>query len=174
MLNTAKLLIEKGAQIEVYDIIGRSPLYNAIFISSWDTFEYLLGLGTDPLRLDKRGCNGLHYSARASSDDAVKTILKYGADANGVDSNGWSPLHWASASGCGSAKVIKTLLDAGSNKDLKDNQGRTALDLASLFGKDEDAAILRAAGQEYRDLPETNDGRGRDLANFHCDGCGDV
>ena len=173
-LDIARLLIENGAKIDAFNMAGQDPLYLALIYSNWEIFDYLFELGADSLRADKRGCNGLHYAARASRYDVVERILKCGASVDDIDSNGWSPLHWASASGHGSAKVIKTLLKAGVNKDLKDQQGRTALDLALLFQKEEEAAILQTEGQAYYDLPEINDQKKLRPSTFICGGCGDV
>lgn len=173
-LDDVKLLLEKGAKLDVYDKIGRNPICTAILMQKWDIFDHLIKLGGDPLRQDKRGCGGLQYAARASGNEVMKKILENGPDVNAVDSNGWSPLHWAASSGWGTAKVIKTLLQAGSKKDLRDKQGRTALDLATAFKKDEEIAILGAGGEAFLHLPETNDGNRVKNCPFICDICGDV
>lgn len=174
-LEQVKLLIEKGSQLNHLNLIGQSPIHVAICESHWNIFNHLLELGCDPVHLDKRGCTGLHYAARGrNSDDCVKRILEGELDINGVDSNGWSALHWAAASGYGTAKVIKTLLQAGINQDLKDKQGRTALDIATAFEKAEEAAILGAGEKVFLDLSDIENGRKSGEANFYCDGCRDV
>ena len=173
-LDDLKLLLENGANLDVDDMVGRNPICIAIIKLEWDIFHHLLKLGGDPLHPDKRGCGGLQYAARVGGNNVLKQILERGPDVNRVDSNGWSPLHWAAASGYGTAKVLKTLLQAGSIKDLKDKQGRTALDLAKAFEKVEEVAILEAAGEAFVDLPEMNDGQKIGDSNFSCDGCGEV
>lgn len=174
-LEHVKLLLEKGSQLHSYNLIGQSPIQVAICKSRWDVFNHLIDLGCDPTLPDKRGCTGLHYAARGrNNDDSVRRILEYGLDINGVDSNGWSALHWAAASGYRTAKVIKTLLQAGINKDLKDNQGRTALDLSIAFEKYEEAAILKAEEKVFLDLPETENEETWVEGRWFCDGCRDV
>lgn len=166
-----KLLLDNGAKLEELDMSGQSPLSKAICCSQLTIVDRLIDLGANPNVLDKRGCSYLHYAARACNSDCLRKILSFGLDINGVDSNGWSPLHWAASSGYGSARSIKTLLKAGSNKDLKDKQGRTALDLATLCGKNEEANILKTDGSAYGDLPETNDGKTLRPYGFECDVC---
>lgn len=174
-LDEVKLLLKNGAKLDVCDMIGVHPICVAIIEREWDVFTHLIELGGNPTYQDKRGCSGLHYVARAGGNNALKRILDLETDNNAVDSNGWSPLHWAAASAFGTAKVLKTLLQAGCAKDLKDKQGRTALDLATAFGKDEEIAILTATGHTFLDLPETNDGDlQRSESKVLCDGCGDV
>lgn len=166
------LLLKNGANLEEPDMSGQSPLCNAIAFSNWSIVAQLIDLGANPNFLDKRGCSYLHYAARALNDDGLKKILSFGLDINGVDSNGWSPLHWAASSGYGSAKVIKMLLKAGSNKDLKDKQGRTALDLAMLCGESEVGEILKITGSAYDDLPEIRDREELGPITIYCDICG--
>lgn len=165
------LLVENGAKLEERDISGRSPLCKAICGSHWGIVDQLIDLGAHPNSKDKRGCSYLHYAARACHCGILQKFLSFGPDINDVDSNGWSPLHWAASSGKGSTKAIKILLKAGSNKDLKDKQGRTALDLAMLCGKSQEVKILKTDASAYDDLPETNDEKRLRPVTFICDVC---
>lgn len=58
-IDDLKLLLENGANLEVYDMIGRNPICIAALKREWDVFDHLLKLGGDPLHQDKRGCGGL-------------------------------------------------------------------------------------------------------------------
>lgn len=174
-LEDVELLLKNGAVLNQYDLVGRSPIQVAIGKSHWDIFDHFIRLGDNPTHADKRGCTGLHYAAGGeNNDDAVRKILRCEVDINGVDSNGWSALHWAAASSYGTSTVLKTLLQAGINRDLEDNQGRTALDLAMAFEKVEEAAILKAGEAAYFDLPETNNGQKLVETWIICDGCSQV
>lgn len=174
-LEVVRLLLENGALMNEYNLIGQSPIQVAICASHWDVFNHLMSLGSDPTHVDKRGCTGLHYAAGGvGHDDSVRRLLRCEVDINCVDSYGWSALHWAAASSHGTALVIKTLLEAGINRGLKDERGRTALDLAMAFEKSEEAAILEAEENAFFDLPETMNGQGFVESRVLCDGCGDV
>lgn len=166
-----KFLLENGAQLEERSISGQSPLCKAICGSHSKIVNHLIDLGAHTNSKDKRGCSYLHYAARACHGDILTKILSFGPDINDLDSNGWSPLHWAASSGNGSMKAIKILLKAGSNKDLEDKQGRTAIDLAELCGKSQEVRILKTDASAYDNLPETNDEEGLPLVQCLCDIC---
>ena len=150
-LGVARFLVEAGVDIHVTNKIGHSAILAACFggTSRLELFDYLMSLGADPLHEDQRGCNGLHYAARARKCNVIKRILEHGANINGNDLDGWSPLHWAIASTRTSTKMVKLLLESGIDRRIKDKQGRTALDLAISFQRTEQVAILENTAQAY-------------------------
>lgn len=71
----------------------------------------------------------LYYSARHStSDHYIKVLLGYGADLGARDTMGSTSLHYAAR--YGDVKIVKLLLQSGASKDVQDNRGKTAWDLA--------------------------------------------
>ena len=170
-LGAAKLLIEAGADLDSVDNIGHSTLHMAICKSEsgMGIFDFLVDLGADPLLLDLRGCNGLHYAGRANNLGALRKILEREPDVNVTDDYGWTPLHWAAASTRKTAKVIKILLDEGCNKELKDKAERTALDLATMFDNTGAVAILKNIVDT---APFDTDATAtKEPINDGCDGC---
>ena len=88
----------------------------------------------------------LHAAVKAmvQPDGAVVAALPDAAaaiDLNHPDNWGNTPLMLASANG--KPEVVRVLLAAGADKDLRDNDGKTALDLAIEQNKDACAALLR-------------------------------
>ncbi len=166
--DSARLLIKAGADLDSVDIGGHSALHRAIGNSKAGIklFEYLIDLGSDPLLLDRRGCNGLHYAARANNFAALTKILDRGPEINTTDEYGWTPLHWAAASTRRSTKVIKTLLDKGADLNVEDKAGTRALDLATKFNNTESMAILNGTRKLYIDPAGDVAARNR-----YCDGC---
>lgn len=169
-----KLLWENGALLNQYDMFGRSPLQIAISRSSWKISDLLMGLGDDPLHVDKRGCAALHYAAGKGNDDIVRRILSCRPDINCVDSYGWSALHWAAASSYNTSRIVKTLLQAGIDETMTDKQGRTALNLAKAFMKHEEITILSAEKIVLSEIPEVKERPRLDQDDIFCDGCNDV
>ena len=77
-------------------------------------------------------------------DGAVVAALPDAAaaiDLNHPNYISWTPLMGASA--WGKPEVVRVLLAAGADKDLRNNDGETALELAIEQNKDACAALLR-------------------------------
>ena len=88
----------------------------------------------------------LHAAVKAmvQPDGAVVAALPDAAaaiDLNHPTNEGNTPLIIASY--WGKPEVVRVLLAAGADKDLRDNYGRTALELAIANNKDACAALLR-------------------------------
>ena len=176
-LEIVKLLIEKAADLHTTNLVGHSALLTTALSpeSKLDLLDHLIRQGFDPLQGDKRGCNCLHYAARAQKSDHIKWMLEHGINVNVTDDNGWSSLHWAVASTNDSAEVVNLLLERGSDKSIRDKQGRTAFDIAKIFKRTEDIAMLANHVQtndesSYHDEPLVQSRRG----DWICDGCGIV
>ena len=172
-LDSAKFLIQEGADPNSVDIGGHSSLHWAICKAKAgeDLFDYLLGFGADPLLVDRRGCNGLHYAARANNLRALENMLECGVEVNSVDGFGWTPLHWAAASTRVSTQVIKVLLRKECNTEMKDRDGRTALELAIQFGNTQATAVLNDKSRAYIDLSTFGTPAASEPTNYMCEGC---
>ena len=88
----------------------------------------------------------LHAAVKAmvQPDGAVVAALPDAAaaiDLNHPKNDGWTPLMQASCNG--KPEVVRVLLAAGADKDLRSNDGKTALDWAIKRKKDACAALLR-------------------------------
>lgn len=168
-----RLLIGAGADLHSVDNIGHSALHMTICQSQAgiELFDYYVDLGADPLLLDRRGCNGLHYAARANNLLVLRKILERKPDINVIDDCGWTPLHWAAASTAISTSIIKALLDEGCNKDMKDKAGRTALDLATKLENSQSVAILTTDGVHIDASLENGVVSVKEQLYRFCDGC---
>ena len=175
-LANSRLLIEASADLHSVDMGGHSPLHLVICSQNFSIkhFDYFVELGADPLLLDRRGCSGLHYAARVNNLDVVNRILKSEPHINATDGFGWTCLHWAASSIQESAQVIKVLIDEGCNKDLKDRDGRTALDLANKFNNTNSMAVLSGTANAHLELFRTDGFTAERALYFYCDGCGIV
>ncbi len=105
-----RLLLEKGADPKLATRSGINPVMAAA------------GLGTK--EEDTTG----RFKTEADIIASIGPCLKAGADVNAVDSRGDTALHGAASKGYD--QVIKYLAEHGANLDLKDKQGKTALDAA--------------------------------------------
>ena len=172
-LEVAKILVEAGADLDVKNLVGHSALLTTCFsqMSQLELFEYLIHQGADALQEDKRGCNGLHYAARANKGDLIKRMLACRINVIATDHNGWSPLHWAVASTQDSVECVNLLLESGCDKSKIDKQGRTALDIAEFFKKIEEAAILGGHTRAHNKSSEHDESMPQPTELQICDGC---
>jgi ankyrin repeat protein len=72
---------------------------------------------------------------------AIQFSVSQGVDINAVDGNGQTALHIAA--GQASARIVTALVELGSKLEIKDKQGRTALDVANGIGG-RGQAVVRA------------------------------
>ena len=79
----------------------------------------------------------LHYAAKSGHLICIRLLLKYGADPNSKDGDGYTPLHYLSQMfNPGSdrhdnlSQCVISLIECGANVRIRNNSGRTALEIA--------------------------------------------
>jgi uncharacterized protein len=122
---------------------GTTPLLRAAKGGDVEAVKFLLEHGADPKLATRSGINSLmaaaglgtkeedtsgRFKTEAQIIETVGLCLKAGADINAQDSRGQTALHGAAEKGYD--KVIQYLAANGAKLDLKDKQGKTALDAA--------------------------------------------
>jgi ankyrin repeat protein len=81
------------------------------------------------------------YAASGPFAETVELLLKRGAEVNVQGAlEGFTPLMTAAAEGL--ADVVRILLEAGANRDIKDQDGDTALTFARQNGHTEVVKLL--------------------------------
>lgn len=151
----ARLLIERGAALDVFDASatnqlevlrkelekhpelvnacagdGFYPLGLACFFGSAEAAALLLGMGAD---VNQRARNAqkvqpIHAACAGNHPAIAKMLLERGADPNARQEGGFAPLHAAAQNG--SLPIIHLLLQYGAGKTAKTDAGKTALDFA--------------------------------------------
>jgi ankyrin repeat protein len=125
---------------------GATPLMRAAKQADVAIMQLLLDHHADPALATKKGATALMFAAsrsggfrgvgaRASEDDALKAVslcLDRGAPVNAVDDTGQTALHLAVATGPDS--IVRLLAEKGADLFLKDQRGRTPLDVALGVG----------------------------------------
>jgi ankyrin repeat protein len=129
--------------------VDATPLFRAAKAGDLTVMRLLLEKGADPAHVLKDGSTPLMaaagigdkaFMADPEKNDptederlqAVQLCLDHGADVNAVetaDAGGSTALHIAAAKG--SDRIVQLLIDHGAKLDIKDKQGRTALDVAN-------------------------------------------
>lgn len=131
-------LLVAGADIELSDAAGRTPLMIASSSGSLLIVKRLINEGADVNKKQSGGINevdqtALMYGATRKDNVAIlKYLAEKSAGLNMVDEHGNTALMVA-ASG-GHIENVRYLLSSGANRGLKNNVGQTAYDQAVQFG----------------------------------------
>ncbi|CAG5125405.1 unnamed protein product [Candidula unifasciata] len=154
-----KVLIEHGAQLDVRDKWGQTPLMYSVTIQFPEVAKVLLDADADLVSCqDRYGKAPLHCAVEAGSDELVQLLLQYGADINIRCHDGMTPLMMCCTADTDGKKVgvMKVLLEAGALIDLKDFRGkRTALHVAASSGNTQAVEMLIAAGADTNEIDKT-------------------
>lgn len=98
-LEGMKLLIERGANINLQDSYGRTPLQlvceSTNSANHHESIDYLLQRGANPCIQDLQGRTALHIAAAARCVHCINKLMEHKADPNVSDSSGDIPLHIA-------------------------------------------------------------------------------
>lgn len=147
--DVAKLLLQRGADVNLKDKQGDTALFRAIEMRNEEVA--LVILDQPKLDLNARGLNGvtalMSYAWR-DDNDVVKKLLDRGAEVNLQDNDGDAALHGVAKSG--NVGLLNLLLDKGANPNLTNKVGGTPLMWAAVFGHEEAAQRLLARGADAR------------------------
>ena len=133
-LAMAAYLIRNGAQTEVEDNFGNTPLIYAAIKNRLEVAKLLISNGAPMNKPNRRGITPLSMAALQGSFDVVKCLITNGADMNST------LLHLSAKSG--NLNVVKYLVINGANISTKTLKGRTAFDVAHEHGHKEVAKYL--------------------------------
>lgn len=115
-----KLLLERGAELDLPDTAGRTALWHAVIANARKSIKLLLDVGANVNMKDKRGYTPLHLSSFASPDvRTMKRLLSAGANTKARNIHMQTPLHTAAI--YGTAEQVDVLLRAGADPRAKDS-----------------------------------------------------
>ena len=145
-LKSVKVLLGAGADPNVVDREGKTPLHKAAGSGPAEMVLALIEAGADPNARDDLESTPL--SDLSGEDDFEKAIalLGNGADPNARSTLGGTPLH--SIAFGGSPKAISALIEAGADINARDDLGRTPLAVAKQSAV-ELKGLTKAYGSEF-------------------------
>src|SRR5437660_8672531 len=180
-ISKVRLLLDRGADVNVTSIPGRTPLLVATMHNpSAAVVKLRIARGADAHAVDKLQANALHTAAVAADVETLRILLDAKVDVNARDAADFTPLMVAAAAGSveavalllsrgahvndvsgtgeviihaparvkngtlalgsftplllavpgGSTELVRTLIDAGADVNVKDMRGMTPLILA--------------------------------------------
>lgn len=141
-----KLLIKKGARIDILDNDNRSILYLIINRGLDNLLEILLEANKEVIGIpiidikDFEDKIPLHYAIKQKNINAINMLLKYNSNVNAVDKEGFNALHMALYTR--SIEICKIIINHNVNINSRTNTGETALHIACNLNMIEIIIIL--------------------------------
>jgi ankyrin repeat protein len=139
-------LLSKGADPNVKDEDGNTPLHLAIKANHLQIARLLVERGADVNARNKRGKTPLHIAAERSNEEAVALLVEKGADVNAKDESMLTPLHVAVDQG--SLAIAQLLLEKGADVNARNLWGKTPLHYAARHPHAGIAALLIERGAD--------------------------
>uniref|UniRef100_A0A7S2U3G0 Uncharacterized protein n=1 Tax=Lotharella oceanica TaxID=641309 RepID=A0A7S2U3G0_9EUKA len=133
-LAEVKHLLDDGANVEVRDDTGRSPLILAAGASHVDVVEYLVGHSKADLEAKQQdGRTALMLAVLSGNLEVVRYLIEHKANVEAADDDGLTALmlaaHWRHRD------IVKHLVEhAKANVEVEDKNGNTALCWAAYRG----------------------------------------
>ncbi|WP_300759089.1 ankyrin repeat domain-containing protein [uncultured Brachyspira sp.] len=137
-----KFLVEHGADINLEDGYGYTPLIIAMKYRNIDLVKDIIDLKPDLNAIcSATGDTPLTYLVREVwfGTDACYYMIKNGADVNKKNDNGDTPLIVAVENVVGSYGMLGVIINMGADYNIKNKEGKTAMDI--VIEEDDKAAL---------------------------------
>ncbi|KAF3808983.1 hypothetical protein GCG54_00011175 [Colletotrichum gloeosporioides] len=145
----ASVLIEAGANLDVTDTLGNTPLLWAVRNGGLAITQNLWVISNKRLR-DNYGRTALHLAALSGAVNVPEWLItKDEADKEAWDRAKYRPLHWAAQNG--HEEIADLLINKGVVKDAKSSTGYTPLHCATVNGYTRIIALLLKHGVRIND-----------------------
>lgn len=117
-----ELLIAHGADVNIKDKLGDTPLHLAAKLKHNDIVEFLLDCGANINALNQARRSALFEAARLHRQQIVESLLSRGAEVNLMDELGFTPLLFAFQRE-GADEIIRLLVAYGADVNVRFPQG---------------------------------------------------
>ena len=156
----AKIIIEKGANIDSIESRNLTPLMYAILAHDVNIVKLFISLGANvnhgqnDFELTPLHCAAYYYFKGEVHEKMIQVLIKNGAEINAAGgSRLMTPLH-SNVCNNGYIESARALLENGASLESKDHHGNTALHLAI---KHDNAKFIRLALEfQFSCAPSTN------------------
>ena len=136
--------LDKGADVNARDALGRTALHIAAFYGWPKTTELLIARGADINARDRVGMTPLHAAVISGGRAEVELLLRRKADIHARSDAGQTALHLSAATG--QPKLSRYLIEQGADPRGEDSNGKTPLFYAEQNKHPQTTALL----QQYR------------------------
>ena len=143
-------LLDDGVSVNFCSSRLDPVLNSAALHQHYELVKLLLSRGANANATGRHSGTALHHLAfggesptsegPANTCRIAEVLVSHGANPNSTDYSGDTPLHYAST--YGALSLARTLLKLGANPQLKNEERKTALDLARKEGHDDIVSLL--------------------------------
>jgi ankyrin repeat protein len=142
-------LIRDGGNVNAQDAIQDSAFLYAGAEGFNEILRLTLANGADVRSTNRFGGTALIPASEHGHVETVRILIAAGVPVNHVNKLGWTAMQEAillNNGGPRQQEVVRQLLDAGADPNIRDPEGRTALENAERLGFAEIARLIRARG----------------------------
>ncbi|MCL7038718.1 hypothetical protein MKW94_023150 [Papaver nudicaule] len=128
----------KVTRISTKDGTGTEELLNVhdyIRVDNPEVLRKALASGADKDEKDSIGRTPLHNACSLGKVKCAQVLLEAGAAVDALDISKSTSLHYAV--GCGYTECVQLLLDNGAVVNLQNSEGKTPIDVAKQFNRQE-------------------------------------
>lgn len=140
-------LIGRGGNVNAKDALQDSAFLYAGAEGFNEVLQLTLAAGAAVASTNRYGGTALIPASEHGHLETVRILLAAGVPVNHVNNLGWTAMQEAILLNNGGPRqqdVVRLLLDAGADPDIRDPEGRTALENAERLGFVEIADLIRA------------------------------
>jgi len=148
-IDIVRLLVEKGAKIDVPDYDMKTPLHRAVESGNLETVEYILGRGGSVRAKALGDITPLHDNAMQGNSRITELLLGKQAEMSAKTDMGDTPLHYAAENG--HLEVVRVLVEKGADINAGNNNGQRAVDRAARMNKQDVVNYLNERGGSSQD-----------------------
>jgi uncharacterized protein len=142
-------LIGRGGNVNTKDAIQDSAFLYAGAEGFNEVLRLTLDAGADVASTNRYGGTALIPASEHGHVETVQILIAAGVPVNHVNNLGWTAMQEAillNNGGPRQQEVVRLLLEAGADPNIRDPEGRTALQNAERLGFAEIAALIRGRG----------------------------
>jgi len=143
-LDIAGALLHAGANKEITDVDGFTPLWGAAYRNQTQSIEFLLKNGANINHLDQNGNNLLASAAAAGSNDVIRMLIRLGINAD--NRNKFNRTALFDAIEHGHPETVRLLIQQKVDLNIRTASGKTPLIVARQSGNPEIVQMLEASG----------------------------